>query len=1238
MLFFVFLLALVNTISATPNVVLPVSSQLPPVARISQTFSFVFAGSTFESSGADLTYSLSEAPGWLHLDSSSRTLYGTPGPEDLGSQTFTLTATDSTGSTPMDVNLLVSSRNGPSLGNPVSEQLPAFGAFSHPNILLILPTSPLHLSFSKITFENTDANTAYYAYSADNTPLPPWLKFDPEDLSFSGTTPDSISSGDFSKSFEIRLTASDEVEYSAATAFFRIVVETHLFSFSKGLHIINATQGIPFNFSGLQTDLLLDAQPLNETADLAHIVADIPEWMSLNESSLVLSGIPPVSAVSQNFTVTATSVYYDVANTIVLILLPGVSQTTFFRGSIGTLNATTGSDFDYEIGNSLFTTPGLLISVDMGATASWLSFDPDNLKIHGRVPGDLKTEIAILNMTASQGKQGQSQIFMIAIEDGNGEEKQDTGGTNRSTGHTTSPSTSFSSVKHWLPAAVVVPTAVVLGLLLVAILYRNRRLKRSKHGTRKLPNKLVCSHPIMQESSWITVSDGGRAIALGPGEHRESSRPPKITLAGLSTRDSQTQAATAIAAERGRNSRHDSWRDFVGRFDRSQPEHNSSPEFSLEGGNVRGGRVRSSSLYSRPESRWSGCMTVGRNPAHEKSREARFMTGSNLSYNQRLSAFGPASRGGMGHGARMEDGRSGPGISGPRGFGIVRPSWRNTIAQSVSQSVSTSEHATSTGSSMDTTKTFSSTVQNFPKTPSSDHKRSHAAQKHTIQRIRTSRSPQKQVTIRKVRQSPCGEPMREISTLEAFHKQRVSTHYKSNPLFSAGPSSRVSSNSLWKKVPRNSAALPTRYSQDYRELEPPITPKGRSPSSRDLGPRRRFHSRSSSFRPFSQVDNTSPSPAPQRMAGSPGNSSPLLINFSRFAPVCRRHSRSISLTSSQRFGSAILTEDDDGGSSGYGELLIGEAYDDDIDEITANDENEEDQGGVGEKDSPWRHAGLPNPLGNHSPTIHKFDLNRWRDETPGPRNRTAGKLPEWSAAREIESNSYQTKPTADDQSPSISPFPIHPESTTPCKTVGIIGKRPKTVTERDLKQQRSLAGDISGFGSSFPSPSPERTAANSSRPGCSTGASRQRSSSPPPPPHHATVESTPSSPGKTSRSWPENCRSGGVGRPTLLALSRMLSQQQGPASFGSIPLTASSREELRQGLELDISPLSTGAAAGGQKTEGKGSSRLIKSDEEGEEKEEGEEEEEHKGKFSNLGLGGGKSRDMEGASGIGAFL
>lgn len=212
---------------------------------------------------------------------------------------------------------------------------------------------------------------------------------------------------------------------------------------------------------------------------------------------------------------------------------------------------------------------------------------------------------------------------MIARQQGNEEGRQDAGGLNNRTGHTGSPSATSGSSKHWLQAAVLVPTAVILGLLLVALLYvRNKRLRCSKHGPKENLKKLVISRPIMQESSWITVSDDGRARVIGPGEQRYSSRPPKIDLAGLSARDppirnSQNQVGTVTAAERERTSRHVSWRDFVEKFDGSQPEYNSSPEFRLEGKNMRVVRVRTSSPNSRPESSWSGCLPVGRKSVYE---------------------------------------------------------------------------------------------------------------------------------------------------------------------------------------------------------------------------------------------------------------------------------------------------------------------------------------------------------------------------------------------------------------------------------------------------------------------------------------------------------------------------------------------------------------------------------------------------------------------------------------------
>lgn len=100
-----------------------------------------------------------------------------------------------------------------------------------------------------------------------------------------------------------------------------------------------------------------------------------------------------------------------------------------------------------------------------------------------------------------------------------------------------------------------------------------------------------------------------------------------------------------------------------------------------------------------------------------------------------------------------------------------------------------------------------------------------------------------------------------------------------------------------------------------------------------------------------------------------------------------------------------MTDYDDNNSSGYGELFVGRAYDDDGEEIAVDDEEDQDE--VEENDSPWRHAGLPNLLGHQSPRAQKFDLRRWRDESSGQRPRTVGRLPEQSTVCVVESNSYQ---------------------------------------------------------------------------------------------------------------------------------------------------------------------------------------------------------------------------------------
>lgn len=1004
MALYLVLLAWVNAIDAAPSIVFPINSQVPPVARISKTFSFVFSESTFASSRPNMHYSLSNAPTWLQLDSSTRTLYGTPGPEDAGSPSINLTAADDTGPTSMAVTLIVSSDPGPGLGVSISDQLPQYGAFSNPNSLLLSHSSSLYLAFSKSTFTNTNDDTVYYAFCANNTPLPSWIAFDSSTLAFSGTSPLSTSSAELSQKYDIHLTASDVVGFSGAIVSFQIVVEGHIFSFGKSLKVINATQGTAFSFSGLQADLTLDRSPVNP-GDLAQIVANTPSWMSFDQSTLLLSGTPPAFAVSQNITVTATNIDGDVANTVVLVLLSGVSSANFFQSSIGTLNATIGSDFDYEIDHSFFARSDLVVSADLGVAASWLTFDAANLKFHGSVPSDIQPQEDSVNLTASQGTQSQSQIFKIAIERGdedtqvvvNGSGSTDAAATSSSTGHRQPAFTASGiSKKHWLPAAVIIPIAVVFGALLLALLHTRKRRRRRRNGSQN-PSKEKISRPILQEPSWVTVPDDEMTGALAPGHRRESSRAPKIDLSGFwpaspNHRRSQPRSSRATRDGGHQIPTRDSWREFVGDFERLEPEPVSAPESR---------RAPEGELVDSP-------------PVRKKSRQEKSRSGpfANPSIYRNLLAFGRAGSG-MGHGLRLSDSRISPSIGGPRGFDLVRESWRNTTRRSQS----CTEYTTTTDSSSrypesKHSENISLIVQDFPRTPTwnaLDQKPSRTTQRpyHTIRRVSRSRTP-----------------LGEYSTLQSVYKRPTSVQHGS-PFFSAGRSSRATSRSCWKKPSKDTIPLPIAQSphhsiSDRRSL--PSTAYSRHENCNLQKPQRSY-SRSSSVRP------SSPLPTPRRRHRGKSSaaelfSPPPVIRSSRFSRNRSRH-KSLSTSSSQRFGSNIA----DDTSEPY---FTDGGHEDDDDLV-------EDVDADGNKC--WRHARLPNPP--HARPAGTEDNHGAR---------SAGPI---SAAAEAEEKEGHPRRDAEEQEPEPRPRLL---------VVGTAEKRPVSVdTKAGLAKGASMAGEIRAF-------------------------------------------------------------------------------------------------------------------------------------------------------------------------------
>jgi len=186
-----------KSINAAPTVAFPFNSQVPPVARIGEPFSYSFSSSTFHS-GFPLSYTLSTAPKWLSLDSDTRTLSGTPSVTDAGKDTVAgvdieITASDQSGSVTLNATLVISKNPAPDVHIPLISQLSSFGAFSSaPSTLLVHPSTEFKFNFHPGTFSTGDGkpNLLYYAITTDNTPLPAWISFDNTTLSFSGRTPD----------------------------------------------------------------------------------------------------------------------------------------------------------------------------------------------------------------------------------------------------------------------------------------------------------------------------------------------------------------------------------------------------------------------------------------------------------------------------------------------------------------------------------------------------------------------------------------------------------------------------------------------------------------------------------------------------------------------------------------------------------------------------------------------------------------------------------------------------------------------------------------------------------------------------------------------------------------------------------------------------------------------------------------------------------------------------------------
>ncbi|TKA78174.1 hypothetical protein B0A55_03905 [Friedmanniomyces simplex] len=409
------LIATTSAVSAAPSVTFPFNSQVPTVARVGEPYLFQFSSSTFAPEASNFTYSISSQPGWLTVDSATRTLTGTPGQTDAGASTFTLTAADETGIIHMGCTLVVSADPAPQLEGDISKQLAASANLSstEPPTVTILPSTDFSFSFQQNSFiDIVQRKLFYYATLTDHTPLPAWLLFDATSMTFSGNAP-MLSA--FPQSWNVDLIASDVAGFAGATASFTIAIGTQQLAFVPAEQKLNISGGMQLDFMALQKQLYRNGAPIPVPGVAKASATGLPPWASFDSATLAITGTVPAAASDGSISITVTDKLGDSATAVVNLVSGNAS---FFSGSVGTLTTYAGQAFAYRFPDSLFSEPSLDLTLVLPPAATWLSFDQASRELQGTVPTQtMPTAIAatLMARTSTFGA-AQTQAFTIDVK------------------------------------------------------------------------------------------------------------------------------------------------------------------------------------------------------------------------------------------------------------------------------------------------------------------------------------------------------------------------------------------------------------------------------------------------------------------------------------------------------------------------------------------------------------------------------------------------------------------------------------------------------------------------------------------------------------------------------------------------------------------------------------------------------------------------------------------------------
>ncbi|UKZ75186.1 hypothetical protein TrVFT333_002862 [Trichoderma virens FT-333] len=486
-------LCLIETVWAEPILSFPFNAQLPPVARPNVLFSYSFSPNTFQSD-SNMTYSLGEHPRWLSIESESRRLYGTPKDEDIPpgevvGQQFDLIATDNIGSTSMNATLVISRNPPPSIQVPISQQMDNFGQFSAPSSILSYPSTDFNYTFDPSTF-GTGKNLNYYASTNDNTPLPAWIRFNDQTMTFSGRTPDFETLVQPPQKFDFNLVASDIVGFGGTCLSFAIIVGSHKLSTDQPVILLNATRGSKASYDGLAKGIQLDNEVI-QPGSLNVSVENMPSWLNLDHGTLLLEGTPKDDDHSTNFTIIIHDSFADTLNVFVQVDV----ASGLFESSLEDIKVQPGNSFSLDLTSHFRDPNDIELNVDIDPEESWLQVQ--GLKLSGNVPKAVTGKFN-LSIKAVSKSTGLSETQTLHAEFLPPSEATNTASSSEPT--TPVSATSKDSQRHHMGTtdvllATILPVLfITFAIMLLVCLMRRRRHRSTYLSARKHRPKI--SDPI----------------------------------------------------------------------------------------------------------------------------------------------------------------------------------------------------------------------------------------------------------------------------------------------------------------------------------------------------------------------------------------------------------------------------------------------------------------------------------------------------------------------------------------------------------------------------------------------------------------------------------------------------------------------------------------------------------------------------------------------------------------------